>query len=117
MSVKIRLTRLGRKNTPFYRVVVIDSRSARDGKFIEKLGHYDPLVGKTKNWDIDIERAAYWLTVGAQPSETVASFLRKEGVFPREKAVAYLQKVALEKAASPVTASGEVVSNEPVAEA
>ena len=92
MAVKIRLKRMGRKNKPFYRIVVADSRAMRDGRNVEILGHYDPVLKKPeKNWKVNVERAAYWLSVGAQPSETVASMLKKEGVWPREKAVAYLE--------------------------
>ncbi|MBM3821327.1 MAG: 30S ribosomal protein S16 [Verrucomicrobia bacterium] len=76
MSVKIRLKRVGARNTPVYRVVVTDSRSPRDGKFIEELGTYHPLV-KGSNVQMDIERARYWISKGAKPSDTVASFLRK----------------------------------------
>ena len=76
MPVRIRLKRIGTKNTPAYRVVVADGRSPRDGKFIEELGTYLPLQ-KANNFTVDLERAQYWITKGAQPSDTVASFLRK----------------------------------------
>jgi small subunit ribosomal protein S16 len=76
MSVKIRMKRVGTKNTPVYRIVVADSRSPRDGKFIEELGTYQPLK-KDKNFELDLERAKYWVGKGAQPSDTVASFMRK----------------------------------------
>lgn len=79
MSVKIRLTRVGRKKSPAYRVVVADSRSKRDGRFIEILGYYQPVSLETKV-QIDNERALHWLTVGAQPTDTVRSILRKAGV-------------------------------------
>lgn len=75
MAVKIRLKRGGAKNNPFYRIVVADGRSPRDGKFIEELGTYEP-VKKGVNYTLDLERAKYWLGVGAQPSDTVASFIR-----------------------------------------
>jgi len=75
MSVKIRLKRGGSKNTPVYRIVVADGRSPRDGKFIEELGTYHPF-NKGVNYTLDLERAKYWLGVGAQPSDTVASFIR-----------------------------------------
>jgi small subunit ribosomal protein S16 len=74
--VKIRLKRIGTKNTPAYRVVVADTRSPRDGKFIEELGTYEPLK-KGNNVTMNLERADYWLSKGAQPSDTVASFIRK----------------------------------------
>jgi small subunit ribosomal protein S16 len=74
--VRIRLRREGAKNNPYYRIVVADSRSPRDGKFIEQIGTYDPRVAG-ENWKIDLSRAEHWLQSGAQPSETVASFIRK----------------------------------------
>lgn len=76
MSVKIRLKRAGSKNHPVYRVVVADSRSPRDGKFIEELGTYHPLK-KGDNFTLNLERARYWVSVGAQPSDTIASFIKK----------------------------------------
>lgn len=79
MSVKIRLTRVGRSKSPAYRVVVADSHMKRDGRFIEILGHYQPLSAEVKV-QIDSERALYWLKVGAQPSDTVKSLMRKSGI-------------------------------------
>lgn len=76
MAVRIRLKRIGTKNTPVFRVVVADNRSPRDGKFIEEIGTYTPLK-KGDNFTLDMERAQYWLSKGAQPSDTVASFIRK----------------------------------------
>jgi small subunit ribosomal protein S16 len=76
MSVKIRLKRIGAKNKPAFRVVVADSRSPRDGKFIEELGTYLPQK-KADKFTLDLERAKYWVSKGAQPSETVASFIKK----------------------------------------
>ena len=70
------MKRVGAKNAPVFRIVVADSRSPRDGKFIEELGTYQPLK-KGDNFTMDLERAKYWLSKGAQPSETVASFLKK----------------------------------------
>ncbi|MFB3818954.1 MAG: 30S ribosomal protein S16 [Candidatus Methylomirabilales bacterium] len=82
MAVKIRLRRMGTKKTPFYRVVVADSRAARDGRFVESLGTYDPrqqpMVVK-----IDEEKALHWLARGAQPTDTVRSLLSKAGVLKR----------------------------------
>jgi len=79
MAVKIRLKRMGAKKAPFYRVVVADSRSPRDGRFIEEIGYYDP------NQDpsvikIDNEKASKWLANGAQPTETAAKLLKIAGV-------------------------------------
>ena len=76
MAVKIRLKRVGAKNAPAYRVVVADGRSPRDGKFIEEIGAYDPKK-KGENVKLNLERANYWVSKGAQPSDTVASFIRK----------------------------------------
>ena len=80
MAVKIRLKKLGRNHQPFFRMCAIDARAPRDGKTIEELGHYDPLVK-----DVDArailngERIAYWLSVGAQPSENCARLIKKYG--------------------------------------
>ena len=76
MAVKIRMKRIGAKNKPAFRIVVADGRSPRDGKCIEELGTYQPLK-KGDNFSLDLERANYWLSKGAQPSETVASFIKK----------------------------------------
>lgn len=81
MSVKLRLKRLGRKNHAFYRLNAMDSRSPRDGRVIEELGYYDPTnKDKAKQFVAKIERCQYWLNVGAIPSETVSSLLKKAGV-------------------------------------
>lgn len=81
MSVRIRLIRGGRKNRPFYRIGVFDARTRRDGAAIENIGHYDPLdKSEGKPFVLDTERAKYWLSVGARPSETVASFLTASGI-------------------------------------
>ena len=76
MAVSIRLRREGAKNRPFYRVVVADKRSPRDGKFIEVIGNYDPRK-KGENYELNLDRAEYWVKNGAQPSETVASIIKK----------------------------------------
>ncbi|HCL91340.1 MAG: 30S ribosomal protein S16 [Verrucomicrobia bacterium] len=76
MAVKIRLKRIGTKNTPAYRIVVADSRSPRDGRFIEELGTYLPQK-KSDKFTLKLDRAQYWVSKGAQPSETVASFIKK----------------------------------------
>jgi len=77
--VRIRLRRTGRKKTPTYRIVVADSTSPRDGRFIEIIGQYNPRQGETA-LNLKTERANYWLDNGAQPSDTVRSLLRKAGV-------------------------------------
>ena len=77
MAVSIRLRREGAKNRPYYKVVVTDSRSPRDGKFIEIIGTYDPkLTGQ--NSSFSVERAEYWISKGAQPSDTVRSLIKKQ---------------------------------------
>lgn len=77
MAVSIRLRREGTKNRPYYRVVVADSRSPRDGKFIEIIGTYDPKQ-TGQNSSFNIERAEYWISKGAQPSDTVRSLIKKQ---------------------------------------
>jgi small subunit ribosomal protein S16 len=82
MSVRIRLRRLGAKKRPFYRVVVADQRSPRDGRFIEAIGKYHPLDDPSLI-EIDEERALEWLNKGAQPSQAVESLLRKTGIWEK----------------------------------
>ena len=77
--VKIRLTRLGSKKNPFYRVVVADSRAPRDGAFIDEIGTYDPMKSED-NIKIDAEKAKKWLGNGAQPTDTVKDLLKKSGI-------------------------------------
>ena len=74
--VKIRLRRMGAKKAPYYRIVVADSRSPRDGRFIEELGIYDPMADGEKI-KVDMERAKYWISNGAQPTDTVRGLLKK----------------------------------------
>ena len=78
MAVKIRLKRMGAKKAPFYRIVVADSRSPRDGKFIAEIGYYNPLTNPAEV-KIDMEAAKKWLSNGAQPSDTVKVLLKKSG--------------------------------------
>jgi|SRR5436190_21473053 len=81
MAVKLRLKRMGRTNRAFYRLNAIDSRSARDGRVIEELGHYDPLEkDQAKQFVAKLDRCSYWLDHGAIPSETVSSLLKKNGI-------------------------------------
>jgi small subunit ribosomal protein S16 len=80
--VKIRLRRMGRRNRPFYRVVVADSRSPRDGKFIDIIGHYNPLT-EPATISIDGEKALKWLSYGAQPTDTVRRLLAKLGIMDK----------------------------------
>ena len=79
MAVKIRLKRLGSKKNPFYRVVVADERSPRDGRFIEEIGYYNPMT-EPKTIKVDGEKAKQWIANGAQPTDTVKALLKKEGV-------------------------------------
>ena len=79
MAVKIRLKRLGSKKNPFYRVVVADERSPRDGRFIEEIGYYNPLTNPV-DIKIDAEKATKWLCNGAQPTETVRTLLKKSEI-------------------------------------
>ena len=79
MAVKIRLKRIGAKKTPFYRVVVADERSPRDGKFIEEIGYYNPLTDPV-DIKIDAEKAAKWIKNGAQPTDTVRALLKKTDI-------------------------------------
>ncbi len=85
MAIAIRLARGGMKKRPFYRIVVTDSRSPRDGKFLEKIGTYNPLLPRddANRVTLDGERAAYWLSVGAQPTDRVARFLDAAGLRTR----------------------------------
>jgi small subunit ribosomal protein S16 len=78
--VRIRLRRIGRKNAPVYRIVVADSQSPRDGRFIEIIGQYAPRQTGEQSLSVNKERANHWLDVGAQPSDTVRSLLRRAGV-------------------------------------
>ena len=79
MAVKIRLRRMGSKGNPFYRVVVADSRYPRDGRFIEEIGSYDPMTNPS-SVKIDAEKAKAWIANGAQPTDTVKTLLKKEGI-------------------------------------
>ena len=83
MAVRIRLQRMGRKKRPFYQIVVADSRSPRDGRFIDNLGSYNPMT-KPATIDIDRDRAFDWISKGAQPTDTVRAILRFKGVYYRK---------------------------------
>lgn len=103
MAVKIRMTRMGRRHRPFFRINVVDSRTPRDGKVLEKLGHLDPMVKDVeKQLVLNVERAQYWLSKGAVPSDAVSDILLKQGVkhkyaeqkaAKREKAKAIAKKL------------------------
>ena len=84
MAVKIRLKRMGSKQRPFYRIIAADSRSPRDGRFIESVGTYDP-IKKDENVTVDEEKVLKWLNNGAQPTDTVKSILTQTGVWAKYK--------------------------------
>jgi small subunit ribosomal protein S16 len=137
MALKLRMSRQGRKNLPFYHIVVADSRAARDGKFVEKIGVYDPRLpsDSDKRIVLNADRVKYWLSQGAQPSERVAIFLGKAGLAPmpaqfnrpkksapKQKTVMRLEekaakKAAAEEAAKAAAAEAAAPKEEPVAEA
>ena len=87
MSLKIRMARAGTKKRPVYHIVVADSRSPRDGRFIERLGHFNPLLpkDKTERLVLDLEKVKEWMKKGAQPSDRVTRFLDAAGILKREK--------------------------------
>ena len=86
MSVKLRLKRMGSKQRPFYRIIAADSRSPRDGRFIESVGTYDP-IKKDENVTVDEEKVLKWLNNGAQPTDTVKSILTQTGVWAKYKKI------------------------------
>lgn len=79
MAVRIRLRKMGAKKRPFYRIVVADSRSPRDGRVIEEIGYYNP-ISEPVDLKVDAEKAKKWLATGAQPSDTVKSLLKTQGI-------------------------------------
>ncbi|MGM0609830.1 MAG: 30S ribosomal protein S16 [Thermodesulfobacteriota bacterium] len=79
MAMKLRLTRMGSKKKPFYRIVALDSKKKRDGRVLEYLGHYNPMT-EPAQVKVDVEKAQAWLDRGAQPSDTVRSLLQKAGM-------------------------------------
>lgn len=81
--VKLRLTRMGATKAPFYRIVAIDSRKARDGEYIDQIGYYNP-VSTPKQIVIDADKAKEWLAKGAQPTETVLSLLKQQGIIEKK---------------------------------
>lgn len=131
MAIAIRLARGGMKKRPYYRIVVSDSRNARDGKFLEKIGTYNPLLPKdnAERVKLDGERAAYWLSVGAQPSDRVARFLDAAGLRvraaksnpdkgqPGAKAKERVEAAAMKEAEAVEAAAAAVVAAAEAAEA
>jgi small subunit ribosomal protein S16 len=131
MSLKIRLARGGSKHRPYYNVVVADSRFARDGRFIEKLGAYNPLLGKEdeKRFAVDLEKAREWIKKGATPTDRVARYLAKAGLVkwehgnnpkraePGEKAKARVtERAEREEARKAVAAEAKAAAEAPAAE-
>ncbi len=110
MSVSIRLRREGTRNRPYYKVVVADSRSPRDGKFIEIIGTYDPKV-EGENSTLKIDRAEHWISRGAQPSDTVRSLLKKN----RARVAAGADEVGAEAPEKPAPAKKTAAKAAPVA--
>ncbi|MCL6508996.1 MAG: 30S ribosomal protein S16 [Bryobacteraceae bacterium] len=103
--VRIRLRRVGRKKQPSYRIVVADSRSPRDGRFIEILGYYNPRLA-SGGLAVDVERANYWLDVGAQPTDTVRSLLRRAGVLKARHEARLAAKLRAQAVPLPVRGEG-----------
>jgi len=123
MSLVIRMARAGTKKRPFYHIVVADSRSPRDGRFIERLGHFNPLLPKekTERLKLDLEKVKAWMTKGAQPSDRVMRFLDAAGVMQRpkrnnpEKAVPRKERKAKEEAAKAEAAAKPAAAAAPPA--
>ena len=113
MSVKIRLRRMGTKGKPFYRVVVADSRSARDGRFIELLGHYEPRTDPP-TIKLDEEKTLRWLNQGAQPTDTAGALLKKQGIMQKFLAAKPEKIKSPAKAAKPAPAKPVPVEAAPV---
>lgn len=107
MAVRIRLRREGRKKTPMYRIVVADSQSPRDGRFIEIVGQYQPRFSGENALNLNVERVNHWLDVGALPSDTVRSLLRRAGVLKtrHESRLAANGRPVAARADSPTDAS------------
>jgi len=102
MAVKIRLTRMGDKKTPFYRIVVADSRKSRDGEYIDQIGTYNPVSKNEKEIvKIDAEKAQNWLNNGAEPTDTVKQLLKKANVEKKQKAKKAPKEKAPKAAAKP----------------
>ena len=123
MALKIRLARGGAKKRPFYRIVVADSRRPRDGRYIEKIGTFNPLLAKDSDQRVSLnaERAQYWLSQGAKPTDRVARLLDALGLVkraPRHNPIKAKPKAkAQERLAALAEAAGEAGADEPAAEA
>jgi small subunit ribosomal protein S16 len=108
--VKIRLMRMGMKGAPSYRVVVADARSPRDGRIIENIGWYNPRT-EPSTINIDADRAKHWLSVGAQPTDSVVSLLIRSGIIERPSREETVAKSAVKKAAAAKAAQSAKASN------
>ena len=97
MATKLRLQRRGRKNHPFYQIIVADSRAPRDGKYIERIGSYNPNTNPATS-TLDFDRALYWLQTGAQPTDTVRNILSNEGVLMKKHLLGGVAKGAFDEA-------------------
>jgi len=97
MATKLRLQRRGRKNYPFYQIIVADSRAPRDGKYIERIGSYNPNTNPA-TITLDFDRALYWLQTGAQPTDTVRNILSKEGVLMKKHLLGGVAKGSFDEA-------------------
>ena len=123
MAVKIRLARGGTKKRPYYRIVAADVNSPRDGRYIERVGSYDPMLPKdsTERIKLDVERCKYWLSVGAQPTDRVARFLDAEGLMKRtarnnpQKALPGKKRLEREAAAEEARKAAEEAAKEAAA--
>jgi small subunit ribosomal protein S16 len=109
MAVSIRLRREGSKNRPYYRIVVADSRSPRDGKFVEIIGTYDPKQ-TGQNSSFNVERAEYWISKGARPSDTVRSLIKRQRKLVAAKPAAEVEAESSEPAEVASTPAPEVAS-------
>jgi small subunit ribosomal protein S16 len=125
MSLVIRMARAGTKKRPFYHTVIADSRSPRDGRFIERIGFFNPLLPKDKSERLkfDLEKAKAWMAKGAQPSDRIMRFLDAAGILKRpkrnnpQKSVPRKERKAKEEAAKAGAAGGPAPATAPAAEA
>jgi small subunit ribosomal protein S16 len=123
MPLVIRMARAGTKKRPFYHIVVADSRAPRDGRFIERIGHFNPLLpkDKTERLKLDLEKVKAWMVKGAQPSDRVMRFLDAAGILKRpkrnnpEKAVPRKERKAKEEAAKAAAAAAPAAAATPAA--
>jgi small subunit ribosomal protein S16 len=123
MSLVIRMARAGTKKRPFYHIVIADSRAPRDGRFIERIGYFNPLLPKekTERLKLDLEKAKAWIAKGAQPSDRIMRFLDAAGILKRtkrnnpEKAVPRKERKAREEAAKAAAAGGAAAGAAPAA--